>query len=186
MLPSESRVVAAEDWSTQRATATEDTTASAHIRLPDRWKLKFMLPELRQGERILDLGCGGMWLTRLLRKSGFNCVGIDLQPPADIVANVKEHSFATGSFDVVIALEMLEHEDCTDEIRRILRPGGKLIVSTPNPRWDWLLWLGEHVGLCQPRSSPHSNLLWLEDLPFELVRKSSLLGLVQLGIFRNR
>jgi 2-polyprenyl-3-methyl-5-hydroxy-6-metoxy-1,4-benzoquinol methylase len=151
----------------------------------DRWKLRFLLPELVAGERVLDLGCGGMWLTRILRSRGFDCTGIDLHPPADIVGNIKEHRFPAGSFDVVIALEMLEHEDCTEEIRRILRPGGKLIVSTPSPSWDWALWLGEKVGVCQPRSSPHSNLFWLENLPFRLVRRGSLLGVVQLGVYLN-
>jgi 2-polyprenyl-3-methyl-5-hydroxy-6-metoxy-1,4-benzoquinol methylase len=163
----------------------QGVAAESSIRLPDRWKLRFLLPELVAGERVLDLGCGGMWLTRILRSRGFDCTGIDLHPPADIVGNIKEHRFPAGSFDVVIALEMLEHEDCTEEIRRILRPGGKLIVSTPSPSWDWALWLGEKVGVCQPRSSPHSNLFWLENLPFRLVRRGSLLGVVQLGVYLN-
>jgi SAM-dependent methyltransferase len=110
-----------------------------------------------------------------------------VRPPADIVANIKEVDFPEERFDVVIALEMLEHEDCTDEIRRVLRPGGKLIVSTPSPRWDWLLWIGEQVGICQWRgdNSPHSNLFWLEELPFHLVRRAALFGVVQLGVYRN-
>jgi 2-polyprenyl-3-methyl-5-hydroxy-6-metoxy-1,4-benzoquinol methylase len=157
----------------------------AKLRRPDRWKLEFLLPEVSPGDRVLDLGCGGMWLTRILRDRNIDCIGIDLHPPADIVANIRDHGFPEASFDVVIALEMLEHEDCTDEIRRILRPGGKLVVSTPNPRWDWALWIGEKVGVCQPRSSPHSNLFWLEQLPFRLVRRGSLLGVVQLGVYRN-
>jgi hypothetical protein len=126
-----------------------------------------------------------MWLTRELRSRGFDCVGIDVQPPADIVANIKDHRFDRRLFDVVIALEILEHEDCADEIRRILKPGGTLVVSTPEPRWDWLLWLGESIGVCQPRVTPHRNLFRLADLPFRLVRRASLLGVVQLGVYRN-
>ncbi|MGH7896490.1 MAG: hypothetical protein ACREQQ_00940, partial [Candidatus Binatia bacterium] len=60
--------------------------------------------------------------------------------------------------------------------------GGKLIVSTPVPRWDWLLWLGEQVGVCQPRTTPHSNLLWIDDLPWKLIRRRLLFGVVQLGV----
>lgn len=164
-----------------------ETLSIERIRFPDRRKLEFLLPELKPGDRILDLGCGGMWLTRALRARGFDCVGLDVRPPADIVANIKEVDFPEERFDVVIALEMLEHEDCTDEIRRVLRPGGKLIVSTPSPRWDWLLWIGEQVGICQWRgdNSPHSNLFWLEELPFHLVRRAALFGVVQLGVYRN-
>jgi 2-polyprenyl-3-methyl-5-hydroxy-6-metoxy-1,4-benzoquinol methylase len=165
--------------------ALQQAAKAGTIRFADRRKLGFLLPELATGDRILDLGCGGMWLTRFLRERGFDCTGIDLHPPADIVANINDAGFAPGSFDVVVALEMLEHEDCTEEIRGILRPGGKLIVSTPSPRWDWALWLGEQVGVCQARSSPHSNLFWLPDLPFRLVRSESLLGVVQLGVYLN-
>jgi 2-polyprenyl-3-methyl-5-hydroxy-6-metoxy-1,4-benzoquinol methylase len=165
--------------------SADEAPERADLRFPDRWKFDFLLPELARGNRVLDLGCGGMWLTRMLRRRGFDCIGIDLYPPADIVGNIKDRRFPTAGFDVVVALEMLEHEDCTEEIRRILRPSGKLVVSTPSPRWDWLLWLGEHVGVCQPRSSPHSNLFWLNELPFRLIRRSSLLGLVQLGVYLN-
>jgi 2-polyprenyl-3-methyl-5-hydroxy-6-metoxy-1,4-benzoquinol methylase len=157
----------------------------AELRYPNRRKLDFLLPALSPGDRVLDLGCGGMWLTRELRARGFDCVGVDLQPPADIVASVHEARFADAAFDAVIALEMLEHEDCTAEIARILRPGGTLVVSTPVPRWDWLLWIGERAGLCQPRQTPHSNLFALEDLPFVLERRETILGLVQLGVYRN-
>jgi len=166
--------------------ALREAGKAGTIRFADRRKLAFLLPELVGGNRILDLGCGGMWLTRFLRERGFDCTGIDLHPPADIVAHIKDAGFGAGYFDVVIALEMLEHEDCTDEIRRILRPHGKLVVSTPSPRWDWALWLGEQVGVCQRRSSPHSNLFWLPDLPFRLVRSETLLGVVQLGVYLNQ
>jgi len=165
--------------------ALRQAAKAGTIRFADRRKLAFLLPELATGNRILDLGCGGMWLTRFLRERGFECTGIDLHPPADIVANIKDAGFAPGSFDVVVALEMLEHEDCSEQIREILRPGGKLIISTPSPRWDWALWLGEQVRVCQPRSSPHSNLFWLPELPFRLVRSETLFGVVQLGVYLN-
>ena len=47
--------------------------------------------------------------------------GLRAMVPADIVANIKDAGFAPGSFDVVVALEMLEHEDCSEQIREILR-----------------------------------------------------------------
>ena len=179
-----SSVLAAEH-SMNAGKRDEARAGAERLRFANRRKLGFLLPELSPEARILDLGCGGMWLTRALRARGFDCVGIDVQPPADIVANVKDHRFSEAAFDVVVALEMLEHEDCGGEIRRILRPGGKLIVSTPSPSWDWLLWIGEKLSLCQPRSTPHCNLFWLENLPFLLARKGSLLGLVQLGVYLN-
>jgi len=39
--------------------------------------------------------------------------------------------------------------------------------------------------VCQKRSSPHSNLFFLPDLPFRLIRTGSIFGVVQLGVYLN-
>jgi SAM-dependent methyltransferase len=53
--------------------------------------------------------------------------------------------FADSSADYLVCLEVLEHlENATaflDEAKRVLRPGGRLIVSVPNP-YCWMEWLG--------------------------------------------
>src|SRR5205085_8751914 len=83
---------------TESLIALRQAAKAGTIRFADRRKLAFLLPELTPGARILDLGCGGMWLTRFLRDLGFECTGIDLHPPADIVANIKDAGFTPGSF----------------------------------------------------------------------------------------
>jgi len=111
------------------------------------------------GKRILDLGCSrGMLLERFRRYDGVELVGLELDPADRVEAeargihvdqfqiNVFEDGqiaarlpYADGSFDVVLAAEIIEHivdtEGFLAEIARILRPRGVVFVSTPNVLW---------------------------------------------------
>ncbi len=99
------------------------------------------------GDIAVDIGCGVGDLCRILPKS-LKRIGIDLSLPAlkyakrdcrtDVVfinANLFELPLPDKSVDVVICLEVLEHlredDKALEEICRILRPGGKLIMSLP-------------------------------------------------------
>lgn len=96
--------------------------------------------------RVLDIGCGhGILLDALAARlpAHAQLVGVDAVPPpqgarwhgvtADIAGRLP---FADGSFDVVIAGEVIEHVPHPDlmltEIRRVLVPSGRLVLSTPN------------------------------------------------------
>lgn len=64
-------------------------------------------------------------------------VGVDMRPGrgVDRVANVEQLPFASASVGTVLALNTFEHVRCfwrgLDEIHRVLRPDGALILSTP-------------------------------------------------------
>jgi 2-polyprenyl-3-methyl-5-hydroxy-6-metoxy-1,4-benzoquinol methylase len=100
----------------------------------------------RRPEWTLDLGCGeGVLLSSLASRLPLesHLVGMDVVPPpngarwravtADIASTLP---FADHSFDVVVAGEVLEHVPHPDrmlsEIRRLLTPNGRLVLSTPN------------------------------------------------------
>ena len=99
----------------------------------------------RSPHRVLDLGCGhGVLLDALSRNlPDAQLVGVDaVAPPesagwsgvtADIAGLLP---FAQGSYDVVVAGEVLEHVPHPDlmlsEIHRVLTVSGLLVVSTPN------------------------------------------------------
>jgi len=99
-----------------------------------------------RGNRVLDLGCRTGALTRHFL-DGNEVVGLDVDAAAlakaaergiePVQANVEESlPFEDGSFDAVVAGELLEHLQFPDalvaEIRRVLRPGGVLVGSVPN------------------------------------------------------
>jgi 2-polyprenyl-3-methyl-5-hydroxy-6-metoxy-1,4-benzoquinol methylase len=102
-------------------------------------------------KKVLDLGCGDGVLTHKLVEQGAICYGIDL---SDIAikfatekhkernskakfkcASVYETGFDDHFFDVVICSDVIEHlqepERLLKEIDRILKVGGKAIISTP-------------------------------------------------------
>lgn len=63
------------------------------------------------------------------------CTDIEQGSGIDIVADAHELPFPDGSFDAVIAIEVFEHlrdpKLATSEIHRVLRPGGRAIVTVP-------------------------------------------------------
>jgi SAM-dependent methyltransferase len=92
--------------------------------------------------RILDIGCGGGWTTFLLGERGHDVRGLDLHDGALDVdvpytkGDATALPFPDASFDVVAMYQTLEHvaepERALEEARRVLQPGGRLIVVGPN------------------------------------------------------
>jgi SAM-dependent methyltransferase len=93
---------------------------------------------------------------------------LDLVPPADFVGSIldwQELGLQPESFDVIIAFEVVEHVDCFEACYQLLKPGGRLLLTTPVPRMDWALRILEAVGLNQKRTSPHDHLVDLRNAP---------------------
>lgn len=87
---------------------------------------------------ICDLGCGSGNLIRALRAKGYDAFGIDVKEGVNIVAADLNLPLPikSDSVDLVVSLANIEHlhEPLSNlrEIRRILRPGGALILTTPS------------------------------------------------------
>jgi 2-polyprenyl-3-methyl-5-hydroxy-6-metoxy-1,4-benzoquinol methylase len=97
-----------------------------------------------KGGKVLDVGCGDMFLASVL--PDFNWTGIDINPGLSISKLAICHDLSdmpypgdSNSFDTIICSEVLEHlfdpVGPTKEIHRLLKPGGTYIVSTPNLNW---------------------------------------------------
>ena len=143
--------------------------------------LKVYLPLLKDAgitSDILDLGCGrGEWL-ELLRDEGSQARGVESNRAmidnqrgrnleivqADALAYLRglpENSLrAVTAFHFVEHIGLAELIDLLDEINRVLKPGGLLIVETPNPK-------NLVVGACNFYSDPtHHQPLFPETLEF--------------------
>lgn len=116
--------------------------------------LAALLPHLPSPARILDIGCGDGFATEIAagvaarRGPGPHILGLDWSAASLLAARRRGLTVARASLehaglpigsdliDVVILGEVIEHLADTDsaieEIRRVLRPGGSLLVSTPN------------------------------------------------------
>jgi SAM-dependent methyltransferase len=106
-----------------------------------------------EGRRLLDIGCADGTYTRRLAERFDQVDAIDIEPdrladfrallqPGDNVTvhdmSADELTFAEETFDVVTAIEVMEHVGDVDavlrEVARVLVPGGRFLVTTPN-RW---------------------------------------------------
>jgi SAM-dependent methyltransferase len=118
-----------------------------------RWTIETFLPSCR-GKRILEVGCGSGGLLKLLQATN-EVVGVDASEDGivacvsrDIEGHCTDPSseplpFADESFDLVICLETMEHlmspYYALMEMRRVLKTGGRLICSVPNPIWGHIM-----------------------------------------------
>jgi 2-polyprenyl-3-methyl-5-hydroxy-6-metoxy-1,4-benzoquinol methylase len=100
---------------------------------------------LPPGARVLDAPCGDLAaLTRALLENGFDALGADLDPEAErrlgkAFAKVNLDApfpWSDRSFDAVFSTEGIEHLEnhfsFLREVCRILKPGGLLVLTTPN------------------------------------------------------
>jgi SAM-dependent methyltransferase len=119
-------------------------------RLPDlERRLRFLRSALDPGQRVLDLGCGAGEFTAEIDAGGAEAVGVEvaeaavalacrLHPDLDfrLVPIDGALPFGDASFDLVWASEVIEHVADTGlwlaEVRRVLAPGGRLLVTTPS------------------------------------------------------
>jgi 2-polyprenyl-3-methyl-5-hydroxy-6-metoxy-1,4-benzoquinol methylase len=105
------------------------------------------LPAVPSG-RLLDVGCGSGGLLLVMRRLGWRVEGVDTDPRAVDVArslgldarqgNLEDQGYSDGSFDAIMMSHVIEHVRdplqlvCT--CRRLLHPGGRLGIVTPNAR----------------------------------------------------
>ncbi len=110
------------------------------------------VPMLAGRKRIVDLGCGLGGFVKLLRSQGFDAFGVDGDPMC--VAEARSHDIPVieddvlgylrtvepESLDGIFSAHLVEHlpyEVVLELIElsfRALRPGGRLLLATPNPR----------------------------------------------------
>jgi ubiquinone/menaquinone biosynthesis C-methylase UbiE len=151
-----------EDYFLHACEGYEEFSESQGERLSRRLSAAFALASVTPGMRVLDVGCGRGEILRHCARLGAEAYGIDYAPVAldmasKVVADEKQSPgktgvaqadakilpFPTQSFDRALIFDVVEHlfpwelDLCLAEIRRVLKPGGVLIVHTaPNVWYD--------------------------------------------------
>ena len=97
-----------------------------------------------QPELVLDVGSADGPSARWLPQGGRVAVDLDrrgLVAGRDACASALALPFRDATFDVVAAFDVIEHcepeSQAVAELARVLRPGGRLLVSVPAYQWAW-------------------------------------------------
>lgn len=176
----------------QRLDARSESSVGWLSRYARQKKLQFFFQGIPKDASILDVGCADGWVRRWADERGWTrLVGVDLRPPADIVGDVTRWrdlpGFAPHSFDAIVAFEVVEHGDLAQALHELLRPGGRLLATTPVPRMDWACKALESIGVLQRRTGEHSHLVDLRQYPnFDVVERRVKGLMSQWGILIPR
>ena len=102
---------------------------------------------IEAGRTVLELGCGTGEFTRRVTRPDVRLVGLDLSAAllrrararvpgvAFLQSDAEALPFRDAAFDLVYGCSVLHHLDvraALEEVRRVLRPGGRLVFSEPN------------------------------------------------------
>ncbi|MHC4956176.1 MAG: methyltransferase domain-containing protein [Planctomycetota bacterium] len=128
--------------------ALNDRRRAIHDRWPKIWSLPvvprsmgYAAAQIHDGDSVLDVGASDRRFGKKL-PPGCNYMTVDIDPRVEpdytSLDQVEE-----ASVDVVVCFEMIEHVSLTEAreivagIARVLRPGGRLFLSTPNIHHPW-------------------------------------------------
>lgn len=113
-------------------------------------------------KKILDAGCGTGWFSAEACRRGANVTSMDLGEgllrqvakkcdSKRVVGSILEMPFDDNTFDYVVSSEVIEHTpnppQAIKEIYRVLRPGGIVILSTPNQFWYFSLRIANALNI---------------------------------------
>ncbi|HUT35639.1 MAG TPA: methyltransferase domain-containing protein [Planctomycetota bacterium] len=158
----------------------------------------------RAGMRALDVGCGSGVVAHFLAEQGAVVDAVDTNEEALRFARAQfamadlrfhlgpanEMAFADESFDLIVCMELIEHlparqvVDLLGLVRRLLRPEGVLLVTTPNYQslWPAIEWLMDALRLSPPmRGRQHVTRFTAERL--ERVLRAAGLAVRRVGRF---
>lgn len=134
---------------TESGAGTLETRARQSMGMSDRAIYEAVAQNLDArgagGDLLVDVGCGGGGLWPFLRGRFAHCVGVDAVRYQDLPPDVEFRRtdldagnvpVADASADVVASVETIEHLEnpraFVRELARVVRPGGLVVVTTPN------------------------------------------------------
>ena len=128
-----------------------DAAAASNVSNPLFESYEFARGQFGAGDHVLDIACGDGYGCRILAPQVGQVLGVDINGPL-IAANQENNKVANVAYDIgdcfalslpdgamtgATAMELIEHlpvdkvDDFIGEVRRVIRPGGSFICSTP-------------------------------------------------------
>lgn len=145
-------------------------------------RLRHVIPHIKKGDILLDFGCGYQaYLLQAVRDKIAKGIGLDYDAPSREISStisVKHFLFKTElpfpgkTFSKITMLAVLEHVDpelapvLFSEFKRILQPGGEIIITTPTPFGKTILdFLAFRLGIISKAEvSDHKKYYSKQDL----------------------
>jgi ubiquinone/menaquinone biosynthesis C-methylase UbiE len=115
---------------------------------------------MRNGDRVLEVGCNTGWLVRELRRYSDNVIGIDVNFAGLKIGNTQNlicmdatnMAFPNSSFDKIVCLHTIEHiprvDMALDEMSRILKPEGSIVLVYPFEIIRGMFAVGGALAMC--------------------------------------
>jgi 2-polyprenyl-3-methyl-5-hydroxy-6-metoxy-1,4-benzoquinol methylase len=177
----------------ERFAADWDSQMNAY-EIGKRLRLVFddvLADEELEGREFLDAGCGTGHFSAVAASRGARVTSLDVGDALmaevarkvdseRVVGSILDLPFADRSFDVVLSTEVIEHTprpaQAVRELARMVRPGGLLVVTTPNRVWHPAIRLANVLNL-RPYEGlenwvlPSQLRYWLEGAGHEVVQE---------------
>lgn len=159
-------------------------------------KANSLIPEDKRKGKILDIGCGSfpyfLSVTKFSEKYGIDPSLITSQHQdiklSKIDVTKKKTPFNDSFFDVVTMLAVFEHIEMDKinfvlgEIKRVLKKGGTLLITTPAPWSDKLLHAMANIGVIS-KEEIHEHKSHYAKLKIENIIKESGFSKIKSGYF---
>lgn len=175
----------------------------ALLRAENKIRIPWILETIGRDKKILDIGCGAGLLANALAKEGHEVFGVDLSPSTLKIA--KKHDatqtvvydladaaalpYPTQTFDVVSAMDLLEHvenpQQVISEASRVLKPGGLFFFHTFNRNPLSYLLIIKGVDWCVPNAPKNMHIyrLFIKPSEMEKMGRNNSLKLIEMKGF---
>src|SRR3989344_45334 len=145
-----------------------------------------------QGKTALDVGCRDGYFSEILKNYCYRVTSIDIEkayPDGQIIDANHPLPFADNTFDLIWCSEVIEHlinpQITISEFRRVLKPNGLVILTTPNS-YFWLYRILRPFGLTPQKLQNPTHLHFFCQSDIEKLKPAVLYGFFPYLIFKYR